>query len=133
MGGFCKTSGIAWRYDLPKWMKTNFHINTLEFIAATIGIWIEILNNEKDFLRINCLTDNSCAIGWLFKANFDPQNQQRHDAIARKMARILLDSDSALKPQHIPGDENVITDSLSRDFHLSTTHLQLLLKSLFES
>ena len=49
------------------------------------------------------------------------------------MARILLDSDSAPNPQHIPGDKNVIADSLSRDFHLSTSHLQLLLKSLFKS
>ena len=131
MGGYNKESGLAWRYELPKWMAHTFHINTLEFISAMIGIWIEVLNKEDDYLKINCLTDNSSAIGWLFKTNFDPNKQQKHDIIARKMAKILLDSESALRPQHIPGEENIIADSLSRDFHLSTNHLQFALKSLY--
>ena len=82
-------------------------------------------------MRINCLTDNSSAVGWLFKANFDPNTQQKHDVIARHMARILLDFDTALYPQHIPGDDNIIADSLSRDFHISNTNLQFMLNSLF--
>ena len=127
MGGFNPSSGIAWRLKLSPWMRKYLHINTIEFISATIGIWIEIILNENiEYLRINCLTDNSSAVGWLFKANFDPNTQQKHDK-----ATILLDSESALYPQHIPGAENIVADSLSRDFHIGDKHLQLLLSSLF--
>ena len=131
MGGYNIKSGLAWRYRLPDWMISSFHINTLEFISATIGIWLEIIHSKTDYLKINCLTDNSSAIGWLFKSNFDPNTQQKHDTIATKMAKILLHSESALHPQHIPGEENIIADSLPRDFHLSNKHLQLILTSLY--
>ena len=108
------------------------HVNTIEFTAATIGLWLEIIMNEKtEYLRINCLTDNSSAVGWLFKANFNPDTKQKHDMIARRMATVLLKSESALYPQHIPGEENIVADSLSRDFHIPDKHLQLLLTSLF--
>ena len=104
----------------------------MEFIAATIGIWLEtIFNKKNEYLRINCLTDNSSAVGWLYKANFDPNIQQKHDIIARHMATILLESETALYPQHVPGEENIVADSLSRDFHIQDKHLQLLLTSLF--
>ena len=47
------------------------------------------------------------------------------------MAAILLESETALYPQHVPGEENIVADSLSRDFHIQDKHLQLLLTSLF--
>ena len=123
---------MAWRIKLSPWMRRNMHINTIEFTAATIGLWLEIIMNEKtEYLRINCLTDNSSAVGWLFKANFNPDTKQKHDMIARRMATVLLKSESALYPQHIPGEENIVADSLSRDFHIPDKHLQLLLTSLF--
>ena len=90
MGGFNPKSGLAWRIKLSPWMRKNLHINTVEFIAATIGIWIEtILNKETEYLRINCLTDNSSAVGWLFKANFNPDTHQKHDLIAG-VGKIIL-------------------------------------------
>ena len=132
MGGFNPSTGLAWRYELTTWMRKHLHINTIEFISATIGIWLEILHNEDtEYMRINCLTDNSSAVGWLYKANFDPNTHQKHDEIARLMATILLESESALYPQHIPGERNIVADSLSRDFHIKNKHLQLLLTSLF--
>ena len=132
MGGYNPTSGMAWRIKLSPWMQQNLHINTVEFIAATIGIWLEIIfNNDINYQRINCLSDNSSAVGWLFKANFNPNIQQKQDLVARHMARILLESETALYSQHIPGEENIIADSLSRDFHISDINLQLLLTSLF--
>ena len=131
LGGYNPATGRAWRFKLPEWMAKSFHINTLEFIASLIGIWIEIIENNIDYFRILNLTDNSSAVGWLFKANFDPDLQQKHDLIARKLARILLDSETTLYPQHIPGEENIIADSLSRDFHLSHKTLEFTLSSLF--
>ena len=131
LGGYNPQTGIAWRYNLPEWMARSFHINTLEFMASLIGIWIEIKQNKTEYLRILNLTDNSSAVGWLFKSNFDPDFQQLHDEIARQLARLLLENETTLYPQHIPGEENIIADSLSRDFHLSPKVLASSLQSLF--
>ena len=131
MGGYNPYSGQAWRYKLPTWMANQFHINTLEFIPSTIGTWLEIKNSTIDYTKILCMTDNSSAVGWLYKSNFDPDKQTQHGIISRKLASILLHSNSALYPQHIPGKNNVIADSLSRDFHIPAKHLAFALKSLF--
>ena len=131
LGGYNPQTGQAWRFKIPEWMARSFHINTLEFMASLIGIWMEIRNNNTEYLRILNLTDNSSAVGWLFKANFEPDLQQKHDMIARKLARVLLDSETTLYPQHIPGEENLIADSFSRDIHLSPKILEFSLQSLF--
>ena len=132
MGEYNPISGMAWRIKLSPWMQQKLHINTVEFISATIGIWLEIIfNKEINYQCINCLTDNSSAVGWLFKANFDPNTQQKQDMVARHMARILLESETGLYTQDVPGEENIIADSLSREFHINDTNLQLLLTSLF--
>jgi len=77
------------RFRLPPWMKCQFHINTLEFIASTIGLWLEIINNDTAYLKILCRTDRSGAVGWLYKTNFNPETHQKHGIIARKMASAL--------------------------------------------
>ena len=53
MGGYNKKTGMAWRFQLPDWMRRAFHINTLEFIAATIGIWLETMQNNEDYLKLS--------------------------------------------------------------------------------
>ena len=133
MGGYNPATGQAWRFQLQPWMKKSFHINTLEFLASTIGLWLEILNSTTEYKRILALTDNSSAVGWLYKTNFNPETQQKHDIIARKMAKLLLDSDTSIYPQHIPGESNVIADSLSRDFHLSDKTLEFALPALYNT
>lgn len=47
MGGFNPATGMTWRWKLTPWMRQNFHINTIEFISATIRIWLEILYNKN--------------------------------------------------------------------------------------
>jgi len=133
LGGFNVNTGLAWRYQLPQWMQQSMHINLLEFIACTIGIWVELLqdNGETAFKRIHALTDNSSAVGWLYKASFNPLTHLQHDVVARKLAKILLDNDASITSQHTPGKYNIIADSLSRDFHLPPNHLTFILKSLF--
>jgi len=67
------------------------HINLLEFISCTIGIWLElILQGKSEFVKIKALTDNSLAVGWLYKANFNPHSHTQHDIVARKLAKTLL-------------------------------------------
>ena len=72
LGGYNPRTGKGWRYRLPVWMQKQFHINILEFIASLIGIWIEVKNNKTEHLSILAKTDNSSAVGWLVKSNFDP-------------------------------------------------------------
>ena len=67
-------------------MNRGFDINTLEFLASTIGIWLEILNSNVEYKRNLAPTDSSSAVGWLYKTNLNPETQQNHDIIARKMA-----------------------------------------------
>ena len=40
--GYSPNSGRAWRLLLPPSMSSTLHINILEFIAAYIGIWLEL-------------------------------------------------------------------------------------------
>ena len=49
------------------------------------------------------------------------------------MATVLLESDTSIYPQHIPGQSNVIADSLSRDFHLSRKTLEFALPALYQT
>jgi len=134
LGGFNVLTGKAWRYKLPKWMTSSCHINLLEFIASFIGIWLEILESkEKKYIKIRALTDNSSAVGWLYKSNFNPKSHPGHNTVARKLATVLLESESSIESQHIKGSHNVVADSLSRDHHINKTHLAFILKSLFPS
>lgn len=46
--------------------------------------------------------------------------------MARKLASLVIDTETCLYSQWFPGDENQIADALSRDFHLNDddlTHL----------
>ena len=54
-----------------------------------------------------------------------------HDTVARHLARLQLDNDSALYSQHIKGSCNVIADMLSRDFHLSNNQLTIIFIAIF--
>ena len=90
ISGYNRYSGQAWRFKLTNWMQSQFTINTLEFLAAVITIWIECIHNHTTELRILSLTDSTSAPGWLYKVNFFPDNQQQQDKIARKLALILM-------------------------------------------
>ena len=131
LGGWNPITKKGWRIKLPQWMLGKFHINFLEFLASWIGIWIEIINNKEKYARYLCLTDNSCAIGWLYKANFCPESQKSNDVVARKMAEIMMEEECCLFSQHIKGSSNVIADSLSRDHHLPDKQLTFVLNAIY--
>jgi len=134
IGGYNLMTGRAWRFKLPKWMTTSCHINLLEFIASFIGIWLEIINEkETKYKKFRALTDNSSAVGWLYKSNFNPKTHPGHDTVARTLAKVLMNSESSVESQHIRGSHNVVADSLSRDHHMEKTHLEFILKTLFPS
>jgi hypothetical protein len=129
IGGYT-THGNAWRYLLPPHLHNRASINLLEFIAAIVTIHLSITQDPHSTVHPHILafTDNSSAAGWLFHSTFNPVKDKCHDDIARFLARLLFQHKATLHPEHIPGKDNDIADSLSRDFHLTDTELLSLLK-----
>ena len=130
LGGYI-VGGVAWRYQLPDYLVGLFSINLLELIAAslTIQLAIELRDNQKRLHRILAFTDNSSALCWLLRSNFDPVKEQPHDKVSRDLAWFCMDRNVSLFAQHIKGINNIIADSLSRDFHLSDIDLTNILCS----
>lgn len=133
LGGYNIDTGRGWRLPLPAWMIGRFQINFLEFLSSLIGLWLELLTEPPKHHRYLCLTDSSSAVGWLYKANFNPASQQAQDHIARQLAELLLEHEAGLYSQHIKGKYNIVADSLSRDNHLPVKQLTFLLNSLYPS
>ena len=131
LGGYNPRTGKGWRYRLPVSMQKQFHINILEFIASLIGIWLEVKNKNIELLSILAKTDNSSAVGWLVKSNFDPDSQSKHDLVARQLAEVLLESETTLHPEHVQGAHNIIADSLSRDLHIPVKKHAFILCELY--
>jgi hypothetical protein len=46
MGGYNIISGLAWRFEIPIHLQLCATLNSLEFIACVITIWIDILHSE---------------------------------------------------------------------------------------
>ncbi len=104
-------------------------LNSLEFLACTISIWFDHFHQIVD--QEACIlsqTDSTSALRWLRKTNFAERPDEGVQlATARKLASLILDTDSNLNSQWFPGEHNIIADSLSRDFHIDDTSLANLL------
>ncbi len=133
IGGYSIISGRAWCWEIPVHLRLWTPINSLEFISSVITIWVDIL--EGIILPEDCLlsqTDNSTAAGWLCKSNFvDGQDENTQLSTASKLAAMTIESQCCIFSQWFLGDENNISDSLPRDFHLDDTHLANLLSAAF--
>ena len=127
IGGFC-SNGKAWRFKLTNEMIGLWSINLLEFMAAAITVVITTRNSPSGTKTL-AFTDNSSALGWLFKASFR-SDQPCHDKVARWLAEELMERDSALYSQHIKGKQNFIADSLSRDHHIQDDKLTFAFQQL---
>jgi len=131
MGGYNLTSGLAWHYQLPVDLRLRTSLNSLEFLACVITIWIDIINNKIQ--PEDCIlsqSDSTSATGWLRKSNFhDSEESFIQMVTARQLATLILKSNSCLYSQWFSGGENLIADSLSRDFHLNDSALSKFLIS----
>lgn len=118
IGGFSITTGRAWRYYIPN--PNVHHINTVEFLAAVVGILIELRHGDiPQYGNVLALTDNSSCAAWLHKSNFDELYSPFQAEIACKLATECINHDVALNPQHVPGKHNVVADALSRRWDTS--------------
>jgi len=129
LGGMSVTLGIAWQWELPAELRFRTTLNVLEFMVAYITTWMDI--NVGRAPRGSCFLDqmdSTTGAGWIRKSNFSDA-EPMHLTLARKFASLILDSDSCLYSQWFAGDKNDVTDSLSRDHHLSADALLNLLCS----
>jgi hypothetical protein len=66
MGGYNLVSGKAWRWELPLDLCNRTSINSLEFLACLITIWVDTTNSQVQME--DCIlsqTDITSAAGWL--------------------------------------------------------------------
>jgi hypothetical protein len=127
IGGYNLESGKAWRWEIPVELRGRATLNALEFLASYVAIATEVAHNNVP--PLSCFlsqTDSTTAAGWLQKSNFtdDDPLQLR---IARATASTMMESESLLYSQWIPGNDNPIADCLSRDHDRSDAELTMLL------
>ncbi len=125
IGGYSILSGKAWRFHLPVNCRLRTTLNSLEFIACLVAIWIDHLHG--DICSESCIlsqADSTSAASWLKKSNFTDSREERVQFYtARKLASIFLDASSCLYSQCFPGKDNEVSYACSRDFHLSDNKL----------
>ena len=129
IGGFCSTSNILWRYRLTTEEQKAFSLNTKEYLAAILGALIALKSISSSFPCVLSVSDSSSVVSWLYKSNHDPNSSPCHNELARWHAQNLLEAEACDYSQHIKGPENVVADSLSRDFHLSDNKILSLLQT----
>lgn len=119
IGGFSALTGRAWRWEIPKHLRLRVSLNMLEFLGSVVGPWLDFLLG--DLPPLSCIlsqTDSTTAAGWLNGTNFS-DDEKYHLEAARKYAELMIQAQSVLASQWIPGILNDIADALSRDFHLT--------------
>ena len=107
-------------------MRGRSHINLLDFITQVICIWVDILENKIS--KHDCflgMGDRTSAMGWLCRSNFWERDESDKDwlakqKLARKLAHLILDSETLLYKQWFRGKDNVVADSLSCDVYFVT-------------
>ena len=138
IGGFSST-GRAWRWEIPLALRGRAHIGLLEFLAEIAAVKIDII--EGTLSPDDCVLlmgDSSNAIGWVRKSNFmEPgENFKSADypaklAAARHLAFLTISNKIVLYSQWFAGEDNIIPDILSRDWHLTDSQILELLTHLF--
>ena len=119
---------MARRLELPPdcrvGCREGISLNLFEFLGGIISVWVEILAGRVP--PGSCLLaqgDSTSATGWLRKSNFSDNNHRLQLEAARHLAFILLDAGVVLYSQWFAGKTNGMSDSLSRDTHLSAREL----------
>jgi hypothetical protein len=79
LGGY-SDQGFAWRFKIPNDLQSRASNNLLEFLAAVITPWIDIIDGRLS--RGDCalsMTDSTTAEGWMRKSNFSEPNKTSGD------------------------------------------------------
>ena len=129
VGGYDLQTGRAWRWIIPKHLLGRASINSLEFLGCYVCIAIAVHEGSLPLGSVvHGQTDSRSADCWMHKSNFDEQSPFQLK-ISRALARCLMLTQSVNYSEWLEGDLNDVTDSLSRDIHLSDTAVIDLLRS----
>ena len=128
-------SGRAWRWPIPNHLRSRADINLLEFLGSIICVWIDIV--DKAIPTESCILsmgNNTSAMVWTRKSNFKSNGENDTGTVAKPtsachLSQIYQEASSCIYTQWFPGEDNDVSDFLSRDHHLSTTVLTNLLSS----
>ena len=131
MGGY-DSNGRAWRWAIPMELRGYLSLNLLEYLASIITIKLYLTSNASPYPCILSILDSTSAIGWLHKSSFDEATHSQHAHLARQFATTMLDHHASLFSQHIAGSNNIVADSLSRDFHIDSHTLSALVRCHFQ-
>ena len=132
LGGYSK-DGLAWRFYIPPDLRFRASNNLLEFIAAIITPWIDIIAGRLNSGDCSLsMTDSTTAEGWMHKTNFreSDEDQEQIDVrieAARKFAMEFTEHGIRSYSQWFPGKENIVADALSRDDDRSNEELTSIL------
>ena len=135
MGGHSPSTNIAWRYEFTEEEQRALTMNCKEYLGVVVDSVIQA-RHDKSGSRFPCYlhrSDSTSAVGWMYKSNHDPVGAPIHNEIACYHARHTLAMSACNYSQHLPGCENVVTDCLSRDFHLSDAQIVAMLTSVHPS
>jgi hypothetical protein len=127
IGGYDLSSGRAWRFAIPQEWQHQKSQNFLEYLACMTQLLCmldEVAWRPGDcFLSIG---DNTSALKWIQKSNFIPEKdpeQSTHLALARYITLLLADMSVVQFGQWLPGSDNGVADTLSRQHVESDTEL----------
>jgi hypothetical protein len=140
MGGY-SSSGFAWRFYIPKELLYRASNNLLEHLAMMITVEVEALAGRIS--KEDCvlsMTDSSTSEGWTRKSNFkidpvdadcdfDPIEAEVRTDICRHFSELTLDRKFCHYTIWFKGEENDVSDALSRDDDRSDEELTHLLYS----
>ena len=135
IGGYSPFTGVAWRYKFTEAEQQAFTLNCKEYIASAVDLAIQS-RHDPNVCEFPCYlnrSDSTSVVGWMRKSNHDEDEAPIHNEIARFHARNMMQLNACNYSQHLPGKLNVVTDSFSRDFHLSTDQIIAMLTSTHPS
>jgi hypothetical protein len=116
------------RTQLPSDDRHYIHINALEFVGVMVTYiiaTIQVTDEPSQYPPapvLHSLCDNISAIAWCRKVSSKSAVGQN---LVKLFAEFLLDSPLGLYTSHIPGEENVDPDLLSRPCELHSPLLKL--------
>lgn len=129
--------GRAWRFEIPIQYLFRATLNMLEHLASVIGPWIDIIENKMPELSCTLsLTDSTTSCGWMKRSNFIEKGETKlltagKREVSRGHASRYLKYNLKDYTQWLPGEDNGVSDSLSRDTHLDPKTHAALLKQFF--
>ena len=138
LGGYSHL-GWAWRFYIPAELQGRASNNLLEHIASIITVWIDILAGRLK--KCDCclsMTDSTTSEGWTRKTNFKEDCEEPIQAtirieVARFYAKLLMEHEIKNYSQWFPGEENDVSDALSRDDDRSDDELTTILRTFVPS